>query len=111
MTVIRNFPTEKYIGNRRVVTSQSAIISDNVYTTTGEDCLIVKKVDHCKIKLDSITTDRVVIKSFTKVLVIPDKGLIDEKFDEVFIGPDASVEFVYCVDNWYIISSDGLKMD
>lgn len=111
MAIVRNFATEKYIGNRRVVSSQSAIVSDDLFTTTGEDYVVIKKVDHCKVKLDSITTDHITIKALTKVLIIPDKGLIDEEYDEVFIDKGACVEFVFCVDNWYIVSSDGLKLD
>ena len=111
MAIVRSFPTEKYIGNRRITTSQSAVVSENIYTTTGEDYVIIKKVEHCKIKLDSLTTDHITIKALTKVLIIPDRGKIDEEFDEVFIDKGACVEFVFCVDNWYIVSSDGLKLD
>jgi len=45
----------------------------------------------------------------TKVLIIPDVGRIDETYDEIMLDTGACVEFRFCVGNWYILSSDGLK--
>jgi hypothetical protein len=40
----------------------------------------------------------------TKLLVIPDVGLIDEEFDEVELDRFACVEFRFVRGNWYILS-------
>ena len=38
-------------------------------------------------------------------------GKIDEEYDEVRIGKGACVEFILIDGNFYIVSSDGLKME
>lgn len=111
MAIVRGYPIVKYMGVKKIETSKSAVISNSEYVTQGEDYIIVKKVDECKITLNSDTSDHITIKALTNVLIVPDKGLIDEEFGEVSIGIGACVEFVFCIDNWYIVSSDGLKMD
>lgn len=111
MTVVRDLPTEKIIGNKRIITSQTVIVSDSYYVTKGENFVIVKQVDECKVKIDSKTTSHVTIKALTDVLIIPDIGKIDEEYDEVSIGKGACVELIFSLGNWYIVSSDGLKLD
>jgi len=46
-----------------------------------------------------------------EVTIRPDKSKIDEQYDEVEIGKGACVEFHFIGGNWYILSSDGLKLD
>lgn len=111
MAIVRSVPSEKIINGNIIKTSQNVVISESVYKTKGEDFIVVKSVDSSKIVLDSITTDHVTIKALTKVLILPDKGRIDEEFDEVFIDKGACVELSYCGGAWYIMSSDGLKLD
>jgi hypothetical protein len=111
MAIIRTVPTRKIVNGFEVNTSAVAIVSDEFYSTKGEDVIIVRQIQHCKIKLDSTTTDHVKIKSLTNVLIIPDKGSIDESWDELLISNGSCVEFRFAGGNWYIMSSDGIKFD
>jgi hypothetical protein len=61
--------------------------------------------------LDQNTTEHVVIKTLTKVLILPMMGQIDEQYDEILIDRGACVEFYLIENNWYVISSDGLKLE
>jgi hypothetical protein len=81
------------------------------HRTNGEEFILVKDVDYCKILLDQNTTEHIVIKTLTKVLIIPMMGQIDEQYDEILIDKGACVEFFRVDNNWYIISSDGLKLE
>lgn len=110
MAIIRNTPSERIINGNLVVSSEQAIVSDSQYKTRGEGVIIIKDIDSSKIILDHTTTDRTVIKALTKVLIIPMNGRIDDEYDEILLDKGACVEFSYCIGNWYILSSDGLKM-
>jgi hypothetical protein len=81
------------------------------YRTNGEELILVKDVDYCKILLDQNTTEHIVIKALTKVLILPMMGQIDEQYDEIVIDRGAAVEFFRVDSNWYILSSDGLKLE
>jgi hypothetical protein len=72
------------------------IISESVYTTT--------------VTLNSKTTSKLTIKSLTSVVVKSDVGHIDEEWDELLLEKGACVKFKFVGGNWYIVSSDGLKM-
>ena len=112
------FITRKKIGNK-VFGSMSnipnqppiKIIEIPEYRTSGEEFVLVKGVDNCKIILDQSNTEHIVIKSLTKVLIVPFMGLIDEQYDEILIDKGACVEFFRVDGNWLIISSDGLKLE
>ena len=71
--------------------------------------IIVKNIDFSKIRLNSTRNDRITIKALTRVLLLPDFGKIDEIYDDMELENGASVELVFAVGNWYILSSDGLK--
>lgn len=86
------------------------IISNSFYTTNDETFLIVKNVDYSEVKLNSSVTTKITIKSLTSVLVKSDIGLIDEEWDELLLEKGACVQFQFVEGNWYIVSSDGLKM-
>lgn len=86
------------------------IISDSIYTTMDESFLIVKGVDFSEVTLNSNIVSKLTIKSLTSVLVKSDIGLIDEEWDELLLEKGACVQFQFVEGNWYIISSDGLKM-
>lgn len=86
------------------------IISDSFYTTNDETFLIVKNVDYSEVKLNSSATNKITIKSLTSVLVKSDIGLIDEEWDELLLEKGACVQFQFVEGNWYIVSSDGLKI-
>ena len=110
MAILRTIPVKKVINGIEVKTSESAIVAEKNYTTNGEYSLIIRGVDSCDITLDSTTTDRIKIKAMTKVLVIPDMGKIDEEWDEIDLDKGACIELVCVNRNWYILSSDGLKI-
>jgi len=86
------------------------IISESVYTTTDETFLIVKNVENSEVTLNSKTTSKITIKSLTSVVVKSDVGHIDEEWDELLLEKGACVKFKFVEGNWYIVSSDGLKM-
>ncbi len=86
------------------------IINSLVYSTNGEEFIVVKDIPECKVTLNSKTTNHIIIKALTKVLIVPDKNRIDEDYDELLIDRGACVEFYFIEGNWYIGSSDGIKM-
>jgi len=110
MAIIRNVPSERIIHGKLVLTSEIAIVSEPQFRTKGEGVVIVKHNEPSKIILDGSTTDRVSIKALSPVLIIPNVGKIDEDYDEIYLDKGSCVEFAYSSGNWYIISSDGLKM-
>lgn len=109
MAILRSTPSERVIGGKLIVSSEQAIVSDSQYKTRGEGVLIIKNIDNCRVTLDNTTTDRIVVKALTKVLIIPMTGKIDDEYDEIMLDKGACVEFSFCYGNWYILSSDGLK--
>ena len=110
MAIFRSIPSKRIINGHEVETSESAIVTNESYTTNGEYALIIKGVENCTIYLDSTTTDHIVIKSLTNVLVKSNE-LIDEEFNEVELTKGSCVEFMFIGSFWYILSSDGLKDD
>jgi hypothetical protein len=109
MPVLRTIPSTRVINGTTVQTSECAIVSEYEYLTYGESTIVVKGVSSCKLRLNSSNTDHVVIKALTKVLILPDRGSIDEEYDEIELNKGACVEFRYIGGCWYILSSDGLK--
>ena len=87
------------------------IITESNYRTNGEILLVIKDVESCNIILDSNTTEHIIIKALTKVFIRSSSGKIDEYYDEIFIDWGACVEFYLLENNWYIVSSDGLKLE
>ena len=110
MAIFRSIPSKRIINGHEVETSESAIVTNESYTTNGENALIIKGIENCTIYLDSTTTDHIVIKSLTNVLVKSNE-LIDEEFNEVELTKGSCVEFMFIGSFWYILSSDGLKDD
>ena len=51
------------------------------------------------------------IKSLTNVTISCTENKIDEEYEEIVIGKGACVEFYLLENNWYIVSSDGLKLE
>ena len=86
------------------------IISESKYTTNDETILIVRNVDYSEVTLNSSTVKKITVKSLTQTLIKSDAGLIDEEWDELLLEKGACVQFQFVEGNWYIISSDGLKM-
>ena len=83
------------------------IITDD-YTTKTTRYIIAKK-DDITITLDDTNFKRFYIKSMAEITVIPTKGLIDEEWEEISMGPQSSIELIAYEGNWYVLSSDGLK--
>jgi hypothetical protein len=109
MPIIKSTPIDKVIKGNLVRTSDLVVSSDPFYDTNGENFLILRDIESCKIKLNSSTTDHITIKALTRVLIIPDINKIDEEYDEIMIDKGACVEFYFGFGSWYIVSSDGLK--
>lgn len=86
------------------------IISNSSYTTGGEVLLIVKDVEYSEVILNSSVNQKITIKSLTSVLIKSDVGSIDGEWDELLLEKGACVQFQFVEGNWYILSSDGLKM-
>jgi len=110
MAIIRSIPSEKVIGGKIIKSSEIVIVSEPEYTSSGEGLIIIKGVRFCKLKLNHLATDHVRVKSLTNTLIIPDIGQFDEKYDELSITNESCVEFYFAQGNWYITSSDGLKL-
>jgi hypothetical protein len=115
MPIVKNKPVRKTVfrGERslNLDTFETVIVSDEIYKTNGENLLIIKDVSQSKVKLDSTTTDKIKIKTLTNCTIIPDIGRIDEDWDEIYIGRGACVELQFVNGIWYILSSDGIKLD
>jgi hypothetical protein len=109
MPLLRSIPSTRIINGHEVKTSETLLISEPSYVTNGEYAIVVKTVDYCELTLNSKTTDHVVIKALTTVLIKPDRNKIDEEYDEVEINKGACIELFFMGGNWYILSSDGLK--
>lgn len=109
MPIIKSIPAKRIINGFTIQTSDSSIVIEPEYKVSGEACIIVRGVKECTLSLDSSTSDHVVVKSLTNLIVKPDMNRIDEEYDEVALGKFACVEFKFIKDTWYILSSDGLK--
>lgn len=109
MAIIRSTPSERIINGQVIVSSENALVSETQFRTKGENTVVVKDVEFCKVTLDHSSTDHVTVKALTKVLILPSSGRIDEEYDEILIDKGACVEFRFISGNWYILSSDGLK--
>ena len=88
----------------------SKVVATSNYLTDEETILIIKDVDECDVTLNSQKSSRVVVKSLTTVVVKSDVGKIDEDWDELLLEKGACVQFQFVEGNWYITSSDGLKL-
>ena len=116
MSIVREKPIRKTVikGDRtlNLDTYDTIVVSDEFYSTNGESLIIVRDVANCTIKLDSTTTpDKIVIKTLTDCTILPDDGRIDDDWDEISIGRGACVELKNVRGVWYILSSDGLKIE
>ena len=109
MAIIRSTPSERIINGQVIISSENALVSETQFRTKGEGTVVIKDVEFSKVILDHSSTDHIVIKALTKVLILPSSGRIDEEFDEILIDKGACVEFKFISGNWYILSSDGLK--
>ena len=84
-------------------------ISDD-YISSGE-YLIVSTSD-CDVTLNSNKNIKIKLKVITGVMtIIPDKGLIDDRWETIELTKDSCVECVFVkeLDYWVVVSSDGIK--
>jgi hypothetical protein len=109
MAIVRTIPSKRIINGHAIQTSEVSTVSESLYRTNGEACVIVRGVEETVVTLDSTTTDHVVVKAMNYLTVLPDVGKIDEEYDELVMDKFACVEFRFVNKNWYILSSDGLK--
>jgi hypothetical protein len=86
------------------------IISESSYKTNDETMLIVKGIEYSEVTLNSTIVNKITVKSLTQTLIKSDTGSIDEEWDELLLEKGACVQFQFVDGNWYITSSDGLKM-
>jgi hypothetical protein len=105
----------KKIGDKTHVPTQEGkkvkIVTEDYYKTNGESLIIVKETPSCNLYLDSSTTNSITVKSMSKVIIHPNKTLIDEFYETLLIEKGACVVLEYVSGYWYIISSDGLKLN
>jgi hypothetical protein len=115
MSTIRETPFRKTVirGDKSVNSKphNAIIVTDSYYKTNGESVIVVKDVTECTIELDSTTTERIKIKTLTNCTLLPDLGKIDEDWNEISVGRGACVELQHVHGIWYILSSDGVKME
>lgn len=109
--LIRKKIGEKVMLNTVAEEDVKKFISDESYTTNGEYLLVIKNTQTCRITLDVETTEHIIIKALTDVYIVPKQGLIDGQYSEIHIGNGACVEFYSLEGEWFIVSSDGLKLD
>jgi hypothetical protein len=92
-------------------THEVSIVDQNIYRTNGEELIIVKNIDFCEIILDSERNNNIIIKTLTNCIIKPDRNKIDEDWDEIELKRGSCVQFHFANETWYILSSDGIKMD
>lgn len=94
-----------------VIDNTIKVVSQPSYTITEENLILVKNVDNSVITINENSIDYITIKSLTNVTIKPTDSKIDEYYDELSIGKGACVELQRIQNGWYIISSDGIKLD
>jgi hypothetical protein len=111
MAIQRSIPSKRIIAGQIVEGSEITFVSNGSYTTYGEALIVTKELENIEIILDSSTTDHVIVKSLTQTKIKPIWGLIDEEYSEINIGKGACVELYFSFGNWYVVSSDGTKVE
>ena len=111
MPIQRSIPSQRIIAGEVINTSEITFVSNPTYSTEGEALIVTKESENVEIILDSSTTDHVIVKALTNTKIKPVWGLIDEEYSEINIGKGACVELYFSFGNWYVVSSDGMKME
>ena len=99
---------KKQIGKK--VYTLNKVINEGEHITSTEDFLLVRD-NVKKIILNNSLTKNIIIKSLTSVIVTCSENLIDEYYDELILEKGSCVELINLNNTWYIISSDGLKLN
>jgi hypothetical protein len=103
--------SEKVRYGAEIIDTTFKIVSQPTYTTGSENVILVKSIDICEITLDSTNSNHLIIKSLTSTVLKPSIGEIDEFYTEISMERGACVELLVIDGNWYVISSDGLKLN
>lgn len=111
MGIQRSIPSQRVIAGQIINTSEITFVTNPSYTTEGEALIVTKELEFIEINLDSSTTDHVIVKALTQTKIKPIWGLIDEEYSEINISKGACVELYFSFGNWYVVSSDGIKME
>jgi hypothetical protein len=113
MSLVRKKIGDKYYFNGQTNNERYGfkILKESEYRTKGEEFILIKDVPFCKLILDSSTTEHIIVKTMTKVQIKSIIGMIDEDYDMVEVDRGACVEFILVEGQWYIVSSDGLKLN
>ena len=111
MPIQRSIPSQRIIAGQVINTSEITFVSNPIYSTEGEALIVTKESKNVEIILDSSTTDHIIVKALTNTKIKPIWGLIDEEYSEINIGKGACVELYFSFGNWYVVSSDGIKME
>jgi hypothetical protein len=111
MPIQRSIPSQRIIAGQVINTSEITFVSNPTYSTEGEALIVTKESENVQIILDSSTTDHIIVKALTNTKIKPVWGLIDEEYSEINIGKGACVELYFSFGNWYVVSSDGMKME
>ncbi len=97
MPIFKSLPIIKIINGKEIKTSEAVVVIDTTYKTNGESVVVVKEVDECNLFLDSNTTDHVVVKALTNVVVSANET-IDEEYNEIGIFSNfLRIEIFACV--------------
>ena len=107
------YQTQAFIEPKVIIekpTEIHKVISEPIYKTGEESLLIVRNIEQSEVTLNSETSSKITIKSLSTVIVKTDIGQIDEEWDELLLEKGACVQFQFVEGNWYILSSDGLKL-
>jgi hypothetical protein len=107
----KNYNYNVYDMSKPVTKILKKIIDVKNYNTDGEFLIVVKNVDQCEIILNNKTTEHIVIKALTKVILKDLNKKIDELYDEIIMDKGSSVELSLVEGFYYIIASDGLKFE
>ena len=90
-------PNRKVInlGEKIIEEPKTKVVSQEYYSTNGETLLIIRDVEKTTIELNSSTTEKIIIKTLTSCIIIPDQNRIDEDWDQLDIERGACVQFQF----------------
>lgn len=86
------------------------VVDTPVYMTDDEEFILVKNTVE-RVILDNKKTNQITIKALSPVVVSCTENKIDEEYDEILLEKGSCVQLVKLNNIWYIVSSDGLKLN
>lgn len=99
---------KKQIGQK--VYTVKKVADKNIYYTNDEELLLVRDTVE-KIILDNRKSNQITIKALSPVTIVCSENKIDEEYDELYLEKGSCVQFVKLNNIWYIIASDGIKLN